>query len=115
MEKRNRYRNPVQFASVFRVIFICLLVGLIGAAFVYIKNRHIRQGDEIHNLENRIVELDHEKQLWELRIAGAKDRVELARRLKWMGSDLTSIDPSRVLKIQVDPLQETEPDEETAP
>ena len=108
MEKRNRYRNPVRLTSVFRVIFLCLLVGTIGAAFVYLQNRQVKQGDAIRVVEMEIEELDHQLQLWELRIAGAKDRIELARRLRWIGSELEPIDPTRVLKIKVEPEADLE-------
>jgi hypothetical protein len=100
MEKRNRYRNPVRFAAVFRVVFICLLLGTVAGAFVFLRNQHIKRGDEIRTVEMEIAELDNEMQLWELRIAGAKDRTELAKRLKWMGSDLQPIDPGKILKLE---------------
>ena len=109
MEKRNRYRNPVRLGSVFRIVFFCVLLGLAGAAFVYIRNQLVQQGREISRLEKEIAELDHEKQLWDLRIAGAMDRMEMTRRLEWMGSDLIRIDPSRILKIQTAPGRDAEP------
>ena len=109
MEKRNRYRNPVRFAAIFRVIFICLLLGVTGGAFVFMRNLHVKKGDDIRTVEIEIADLDHETQLWELRIAGAKDRIELARRLKWMGSDLQPIDPTRVLKIDASAAEGFQP------
>ena len=99
MDKSNRYRNPVRAAVVLRVVFFALLAGMAGGSFVFVRNQHIKKGDEIRQVEMDIAELDQEMQLWEIRIAGARDRIELARRLKWLGSDLRPIDPSRVLKI----------------
>lgn len=99
MEKKNRYRTPVRFIAVFRVVLVCLLFGVVGCAFVYIRNQHVKKGDEIRQVEIEIAELDQQEDLWELRIAAAKDRSELSGRLGWIGSDLKSIDPARILKI----------------
>lgn len=103
MERRNRYRNPVKMATVFRVAFFGIVFALIGGGFVFIRNEHVQTGDKIRNLEQEIAGLDQERQLWELRLAGALDRLELSRRLKWANSSLTPIDPSRVLKIESSP------------
>lgn len=101
MERKNRYRNPVRLATVLRVAFLCLLGGIGGAGFVYLRNDHVKTGDQIRQAEKEIEDLKEETQLWELRVAGAMDRIELSRRLEWMGSDLQSIDPARVIKIPV--------------
>ncbi|MDF1815976.1 MAG: hypothetical protein P1V20_27495 [Verrucomicrobiales bacterium] len=106
MEKKNRYRNPVRVAAVFRLVFFCLLLGIVGGTFVFLRNLHVKRGDEIRKVEIEIAELDHEMQLWEIRIAGARDRIELSRRLKWLGSDLQPIDPSRILKIDATAAKE---------
>ncbi len=100
MQKRNRYRNPVRPTVVLRIVFFCLFAAVVGGAFVFVRNRHVQQGDEIHRLESVIADLEHEMQLWELRNAGAKDRIELGQRLDWIGSDLEPIDPERVLEIR---------------
>jgi len=100
MEKRNRYRNPVRMKAVIRMVLVCLLLGVVGGVFVFLRNLHVKTGDKIHSTELAIAELDHEIQLWELRIAAAMDRNELARQLKWVGSELRPIDPARVLKIE---------------
>lgn len=99
MVKKNRYRNPVRLGVVLRAVFVCLLLGTIGGALVFIRNYHVQQGDRIRKVELEITELDHAKQLWELRVASAKDRLELSRRLHWMGSELEPIDPGRVIRI----------------
>jgi hypothetical protein len=110
MDKRNRYRNPVRIQSVLRMVLVCLLLGVVGGVFVYLRNLHVKTGDKIHAAELAIAELDHELQLWELRIAGAKDRIELARQLKWVGSDLRPIDPARILKIEPSRVKPLSPD-----
>lgn len=67
--------------------------------FVHARNQHVKQGDRIREVESDIVRLNEEKELWQLRNAAAKDRSELADRLRWIGSDLKPIQPSRVLPI----------------
>ena len=100
MVKRNRYRNPLKTPGLFRVLFICVALGMIGACFVTIRIRHVTKGDEITNREEQIEKLNQEIEMWELRIAGVMDRDELSRRLRWKGSDLQDIDPMRVWKIE---------------
>lgn len=100
MDKRNRYRNPVRIGTVLRIAFVGILIVVIGGGLVFLRNQHVKKGDLIRQVEDEIVELDHERQLWELRVATAKDRIELSRRLRWMGSDLRPIDPARVLKLR---------------
>lgn len=78
-----------------------------GACFVLVRNEHIMLGDEIRTVEESITELDREIELWQLRIAGVRDRQELSRRLRWVKSDLAEIDPARV--IEVDPGAEPQP------
>ncbi len=109
MEKKNRYRNPVRMRAVLRMVLVCFLLGVVGGVFVFQRNLHVKTGDKIHDAELAIAELDHELQLWELRIAGAKDRIELSRQLKWVGSDLRPIDPARILKIEPSRIK-TSPD-----
>ena len=70
-----------------------------GACFVLVRNEHIILGDEISAVEESIIEFDREIELWELRIAGVRDRQELSRRLRWVKSDLADIDPSRVIEV----------------
>ncbi|MDF1752798.1 MAG: hypothetical protein P1U89_08510 [Verrucomicrobiales bacterium] len=103
MQSRNRYRNPVRMVPIIRVVFICLLLGVVGGVFVYLRNQHVQRGDEIRSVEIEIAELDREIQLWVLRIANSKDRVELNRRLDWQNSDLRSISPANILKIESSP------------
>ena len=100
MERRNRYKNPVRFIAVFRIVFICLLLGAVGGVFVHARNQHVKQGDQIRQVENDIDRLSEEKELWQLRNAAAKDRKELKERLRWIGSDLEPIKPSRVITIE---------------
>lgn len=100
MVKRNRYRNPLKTPGLFRVLFICLALGGIGACFVTIRNRHVTKGNEITQREREIEQLEREIEMWELRIAGVMDRAELSRRLRWKGSDLRDIDPLRVWNIE---------------
>lgn len=85
---------------VLRIAFIGILIAGIGGGLVFVRNQHVKKGDLIRQMEDEIVELNHERQLWELRVATAKDRIELARRLRWMDSDLQPIDPARVLKLR---------------
>lgn len=100
MEQRNRYINPVRFFAVFRLFFIFLLLGGISATFVHVRNQHVKRGDQIRQVETDIARLTEEKDMWQLRNAAAKDRSELADRLRWIGSDLQPINPSRVITIQ---------------
>ena len=57
MVKRNRYRNPLKTPGLFRVLFICLALGGIGACFVTIRNRHVTKGNEITQREREITQL----------------------------------------------------------
>ena len=100
MEKRNRYRNRVSPLTICRLITGGLMLLGMGAGFVLVRNQHILRGDEIRTLEDRIVELDHEIEMWELRIAAVRDRQELSRRLRWVQSDLDEIDTTRVIELE---------------
>jgi hypothetical protein len=71
-----------------------------GAGFVYMRNEHVLRGNEIGAVEKQISALDQEIELWELRIAAVRDRQELARRLRWVQSDLGDIDVSKVIEIE---------------
>ncbi|NNE92574.1 MAG: hypothetical protein HKN23_13085 [Verrucomicrobiales bacterium] len=103
MVRRNRYRNPLKTPGLFRVLFLCLAIGGIGACFVTIRNRHVKKGDEIRERELLIVKLEQDVEMYELRIAGMMDRNELDRWLRWKGSDLQDIDPTRVWNIKPAP------------
>jgi len=105
MEKRNRYKNRIRPITLFRLAAAGVMLLVAGACFVLVRNEHIILGDEISTVEESIVELDREIELWQLRIAGVRDRQELSRRLRWVKSDLAEIDPSRV--IGVDSVIET--------
>ena len=105
MDRRNRYRNPLKTPGLFRVLFVCIALGGIGACFVTIRNRHVTKGTEITSREQAIEQLNQEIEMWELRIAGVMDRAELARRLHWKGSDLREIDPMRVINLELSPRE----------
>lgn len=100
MEKRNRYRNRVRSLTICRLVVGGLLLLGMGAGFVLVRNQHILRGNEIRELEENIVELDREIEMWELRIAAVRDRQELSRRLRWVQSDLDGIDTARVIELQ---------------
>ena len=100
MEKKNRYRNRIRFVTVLRLFFVVALLGTVGVAFVTIRNRHVLKGEEIRKAEVKIEALSQEIEMWELRIAGVKDRNELQRRLRWVGSNLEEIKAENVLRIQ---------------
>lgn len=104
MEKRNRYKNRIRSITLCRLAVSGMMLLAAGACFVLVRNEHIMLGNEICAVEESIFELDREVELWELRIAGVRDRQELSRRLRWVKSDLDEIDPSRV--IEVDPALE---------
>lgn len=89
---------------------ICRLVlagGLLlatGAGFVLVRNQHVIAGHGIRELEDEIVELNEEIEMWELRIAAVRDRQELSRRLRWVRSDLEEIENARVIELEVGSL-----------
>ena len=99
MEQRNRYKNPIRFIVILRIVFICFLLGALSGVFVYARNQHVKQGDQIRHFESEIARLTEEQELWQLRNATAKDRSELKERLLWIGSDLEPIKLSRVITI----------------
>ena len=99
MEKRNRYKNRIRSIVICRLVFGALLLLGVGAGFVLMRNEHVMNGHELRELEQEIVELDREIELWELRIAAVRDRQELARRLRWVQSDLIEIDPAHVIEL----------------
>ncbi|MDF2375975.1 MAG: hypothetical protein P1U81_07020 [Verrucomicrobiales bacterium] len=99
MEKRNRYRNRIGRLTLCRFFLGGVLLLATGVGFVMVRNEHVMRGHEIRNLEDSIVELSQEIEMWELRIAGVRDRQELSRRLRWVQSDLAAIDVSRVIEV----------------
>lgn len=99
MEKRNRYRNRIGTLTLCRFFLSGVLLLATGVGFVMVRNEHVIRGHEIRNLEDGIVELDREIEMWELRIAGVRDRQELSRRLRWVQSDLLAIDSSKVIDV----------------
>lgn len=99
MEKRNRYKNRIRPLLICRLILGGMLLLGVGAGFVLVRNQHVMEGDVLRSLEDEIVELDREIELWELRIAAVRDRQELSRRLRWVQSDLNDVDPGRVIEI----------------
>jgi len=99
MQKKNRYRNRVRFMTVFRILFLGLFAAVAGVTFVALRNEHVTRGHEIVAAEKRIADLRQESEMWELRIAGVHDRIDLRRRLRWMKSDLQEIEPGRVMRI----------------
>lgn len=99
MEKVGRYRKRIGLLTVVRLGFVVALIGGIGVSVVTIRNRHVLKGNEIRRVEEGITALSQEIEMWELRIARVKDRNELKRRLKWMGSSLKDIEMNRVLRL----------------
>ena len=100
MEKRNRDRNGVRPIMICRLAVAGLLLLATGAGFVLVRNEHVIRGYQIRSLEDEVGELDREIEMWELRIAGVKGRKELSRRLRWVQSDLSEIEMSRVIEIE---------------
>ena len=68
------------------------------------RNQHVIAGHGIRELEDEIVELNEEIEMWELRIAAVRDRQELSRRLRWVRSDLEEIENARVIELKVGSL-----------
>lgn len=99
MEKKNRYRNRVGGLTLLRFLLGGLLLLATGVGFVLVRNDHVLHGNEIRGLEEDIVALNQEIEMWELRIAGVQDRQELSRRLRWVQSDLAAIDSSKVIEV----------------
>jgi hypothetical protein len=99
MEKKNRYKNRIGRIMMIRLFLAGGLFLSAGVGFVLIRNAHVITGNEIVAVENEVLQLDQEIELWELRIAAVRDRQELSRRLRWAKSDLTDIDLARVIEI----------------
>ncbi len=100
MERVGRYRKRIGLLAIVRLGFAVALIGCIGGSVVTIRNRHVLKGDQIRRVEEGIEALSQEIEMWELRIASVKDRNELKRRLKWMGSNLRVIEVNRVLHLR---------------
>lgn len=92
----------MKLLAVVRLGFVVMLVGCVGVAIVTIRNKHVLKGDEIRRVEEAIAGHSQEIEMWELRIASVKDRGELKRRLRWMGSNLREIDAGGVLKLRAE-------------
>ncbi|NLT69111.1 MAG: hypothetical protein GXX91_00275 [Verrucomicrobiaceae bacterium] len=103
MEKRNRYNNRVGWMMMLRLALSGGLLFATGAGFVLVRNQHVIIGNEIGAFEQEIVAFEQEIELWELRIAGVRDRNELSRRLRWAQSDLEGIDHTKVIEIKPRP------------
>src|SRR6056297_162183 len=99
MEKRNRYRNRIGGLTLCRFFLGGVLLLATGVGFVMVRNEHVLRGHEIRNLEDKITELNQEIEMWELRIAGIRDRQELRRRLRWVQSDLAAIESANVIEV----------------
>ncbi|MEM7601732.1 MAG: hypothetical protein AAF357_09985 [Verrucomicrobiota bacterium] len=99
MEKKNRYRNRIGGLTLCRFFLGGVLLLATGVGFVLVRNEHVIRGHEIRSLEDSIAELSQEIEMWELRIAGVRDRQELSRRLRWVQSDLAAIDSSKVIEV----------------
>lgn len=99
MEKKNRYRNRIGTLTLCRFFLSGVLLLATGVGFVMVRNEHVIRGHEIRNLEDSIGELDQKIEMWELRIAGVRDRQELSRRLRWVQSDLAAIDGANVIEV----------------
>tara|TARA_R110002096_G_scaffold346131_6_gene539575 strand:- start:160 stop:501 length:342 start_codon:yes stop_codon:yes gene_type:complete len=99
MEKRNRYRNRIRMVTLCRLVLAAALLLAAGAGFVLVRNEHVIRGYDIRDLEDEVVELEREIEMWELRIAGVKGRQELSRRLRWVQSDLQEIELKRVIEV----------------
>ncbi|MDF1824365.1 MAG: hypothetical protein P1U68_06970 [Verrucomicrobiales bacterium] len=106
MEKKNRYRNRIGALTLCRFLLCGVLLLATGVGFVMVRNKHVIRGHEIRNLEDSIGELDRKIEMWELRIAGVRDRQELSRRLRWVQSDLAAIDSSKVIEVLPEPVKE---------
>lgn len=100
MEKKNRYKNRIHWLAICRLALGAVLLLGAGAGFVLTRNDHVIQGNEIREVEDEIVELDQEIEMWELRIAAVRDRQELSRRLRWVQSDLQEVDTNRIIELK---------------
>ncbi|MEM9016595.1 MAG: hypothetical protein AAGC68_06245 [Verrucomicrobiota bacterium] len=99
MEKKNRYRNRIRPITLWRMTLGGILVLATGACFVLARNQHVMTGHEIREIEDRITQMDREIEMWELRTAAVIDRQELARRLRWVKSQLIEVDGRKVIEI----------------
>ena len=100
--KKNAYRNSLKTGSLVFWVLLASMVGVVGASYVHVKNRHVAKGDEIREFEREIQELDQEVEMIELRIAGLLDRSELSRRLSQADSALKKIDQTAVINLRPD-------------
>ena len=94
--------TPLHTPFIVRIVLLGIVAASFGACLVVIRNGHVKKGDEIHQVETSIVNLEKDIALMETRNAGLRDRADLARRLRWIGSDLASIDPLRILIVYPD-------------
>ncbi|MEM7698240.1 MAG: hypothetical protein AAF236_07545 [Verrucomicrobiota bacterium] len=108
MHRKNRYKNRIGALAICRLVLAGALLLASGGGFVLVRNSHIIKGDEIHEVEMAIEDLEEEIELWEVRIAGVRDRQELSRRLRWVQSDLEEIDSNRLVEMSA-PVDETKP------
>ena len=79
MEKRNRYRNRIRPLTIARLALGGILLLATGVGFVLVRNDHVMTGNEIRELEDRIVAHDREIEMWEVRIAAVRAREERSR------------------------------------
>ena len=101
MRKGNHYRNRLKLPLLIRLVFLVLLAGIFGGSFAVIRNSHIKTGDTIRAEEQVIADLNKESEMWELRITALMDRTDLARRLRWVDSDLQNIVQKQVVTVMV--------------
>ncbi len=71
----------------------------LAISYVYLRNLHVRKGDEIRDLEGKIANLEAEVEMYELRIARLMNRERLEASLA-AKEGLRPIAPEQVLVIE---------------
>ena len=85
-----------------RILFASITLAAIFAAFVVLRNRQIKQGDRIKDIEVAIAEVQRGIEQQKTDIAGLLDRNDLAFRCTHVGSTLEPIRASQILHIEPD-------------
>lgn len=98
--KGNHYRNPLKTPWMMRIIFASVTLAAIFAAFVVLRNRQIKQGDRIQEVEITIAEAQRQIEEQKRRLAGLLDRSDLKLRCRYVGSTLVPIRASQILVIE---------------
>jgi len=88
------------------VLALVIVLGILFASFVTIKNKQASKGDAKRKLEFELKELDQEIELLADRLASLKTRSALEKRMGFRLRQLISIEPYAVLRFEGAPEPE---------